>query len=199
MAVRIHIAWKIAALAGALAFLILVWPTAYRYDRIAVGAESLPVRINRLTGSTEILRVEGWRPVPRYGNQESLPASALTKLRIEQGEWSSHELSFQLYNGSGYSISSIVVEVQLYPAPPENPKSGFDPRKYGAKIVGGAACEKPYAPIGVKLDLERSYRFSADVQPKSFSDHSFRTDLGVEVGDDAVACSISYARGREMR
>ena len=35
----------------------LVWPTPYRYDHMAIGPVSYPVRINRLTGETQVLQV----------------------------------------------------------------------------------------------------------------------------------------------
>jgi len=197
MAVRFHFAWKIAALAGIMAFLVLVWPTAYRYDRIAVGAESLPVRINRLTGSTEILRMEGWRPVPRYGKEESLPASALGKLRIEQGEWFSQRLKFQLYNGSEFSVNRIILKVQVYPTPPEK---GFDPTTLGVHQAGGPACEAVSPPQGVKPYNVRLYNLGTDAPPRSLALQPFDADLGMGLPDHtAVSCQIVSAMGSTIR
>jgi hypothetical protein len=43
---------------------ILFWPTFYRYDKIEDKIEGkMPVRINRITGYTEILYTNGWKPV----------------------------------------------------------------------------------------------------------------------------------------
>lgn len=43
-----------------LSFILLVWPTPYRYDHIAYIGSRLPVRINRITGVAEVLRMSGW-------------------------------------------------------------------------------------------------------------------------------------------
>jgi hypothetical protein len=197
MAVRIHVAWKIAALSGALAFLVLVWPTAYRYNRITLGPESLPVRINRLTGGTEILRVEGWRPVPRYGKEKSLPTSALSKLRIEQGEWSIQRLKFQLYSGSEFSVDRIIVKVQVYPAPPEK---GFDPTTIGAQRDGGPACRALSPPQGMKPYTVRLYNLDTDSPPQSLAPQPFDADLGMGLPDHtAISCQIVSARGSRIR
>jgi hypothetical protein len=50
-----------ALVVATLAFLAFVWPTLYRYDRMAVEGNNLPVRINRFTGATEFLLPSGWR------------------------------------------------------------------------------------------------------------------------------------------
>lgn len=63
------LAWfGIAALA---ALSVVLWLTRYRYDHI--GTAQIPVRINRFTGTTEILSYQGWRvakpadPFAAYG------------------------------------------------------------------------------------------------------------------------------------
>jgi hypothetical protein len=38
---------------------IFVWPTRYRYDHIKQGSNTVPVRIDRFTGKTEALYLEG--------------------------------------------------------------------------------------------------------------------------------------------
>jgi len=56
--------WAWAALAlAALLCAAFVWPTPYRYDHFTAGGTSLPVRIHRITGRAEILRLNGWEPL----------------------------------------------------------------------------------------------------------------------------------------
>ena len=51
-------------LAAALAWLVLVWPTLYRYDHISLEQDTYPVRIHRLTGEAQMLTPdEGWVPM----------------------------------------------------------------------------------------------------------------------------------------
>ena len=47
----------------ALAFLVLLWPTRWRYDHITVDKDTYLVRVDRLTGHADILVPEvGWTP-----------------------------------------------------------------------------------------------------------------------------------------
>ena len=47
----------------ALAFLLFVWPSRWRYDHITVDKETYVIRIDRLTGHADILVPEiGWTP-----------------------------------------------------------------------------------------------------------------------------------------
>lgn len=56
--------WKRAtpfiAIVLVLLLLVFVWPTMYRYDKMD---QKWPVRINRVTGKTEILYSDGWQDV----------------------------------------------------------------------------------------------------------------------------------------
>ena len=65
----------------ALLFVLLVWPTLYRYDHIAYTGSSLPVRIHRITGVAEVLRMSGWGPMkettePTYYLPQQAPMSS---------------------------------------------------------------------------------------------------------------------------
>lgn len=41
-------------------FMLVVWPTPYRYDHISLGPKTYPVRVNRFTGTVEKLGFNGW-------------------------------------------------------------------------------------------------------------------------------------------
>jgi hypothetical protein len=51
---------RILAIGAILLFLAFVWPTMYRYEH--VEGEAL-IRINRFTGSAELLGLAGWTPL----------------------------------------------------------------------------------------------------------------------------------------
>lgn len=46
------------------AFVMLVWPTRWRYDRITIEGDVVIVRLDRLTGEADMLLPDdGWVPV----------------------------------------------------------------------------------------------------------------------------------------
>lgn len=57
---------RVLLLGLALGFAYFVWPTPWRYDRIrsAQGYEA-PIRVNRFTGTTQLLSPAGWQERPR--------------------------------------------------------------------------------------------------------------------------------------
>ena len=58
----------------ALALAVFVWPTRWRYDHITVESDRYLVRIERLTGRTEILVPElGWTPAEQPWDENAAP------------------------------------------------------------------------------------------------------------------------------
>lgn len=58
----------------ALAFAVFVWPSRWRYDHITVQQDRYLVRIERLTGRTEILVPElGWTPAEMPWDENAPP------------------------------------------------------------------------------------------------------------------------------
>jgi len=46
-----------------MAFALFVWPSRWRYDRMTVGDDTYPVRIDRFNGHADILLPgDGWTP-----------------------------------------------------------------------------------------------------------------------------------------
>lgn len=71
------------ALAGLFVFLfgVYIWPTCFMYTHTKIGSSSFPVRINRLSGETEILvALQGWKVMQ---TEEQKRAEALAKSRFE--------------------------------------------------------------------------------------------------------------------
>ncbi|MCL5773134.1 MAG: hypothetical protein M1536_01980 [Firmicutes bacterium] len=111
-----------------LLFIIFVWPTRYRYDRL----QSWPVRIDRITGKTEILYEDGWKNagsagegdkitpemLEGFGEQqaaptpqdEELPRSEIFKL-AGQSQIIDNSLRCNIYNGSDWMVNEVTVEI----------------------------------------------------------------------------------------
>ena len=69
----------------ALAFILWVWPTRFRYDHLSTEGNTYPVRIDRLSGDADMLVPdEGWVPVEgTEGNgNEAAPTRARHPLRL---------------------------------------------------------------------------------------------------------------------
>lgn len=88
----------------------LVWPTAYQYDHINLRGTVMPVRIHRLTGTTEVLYASGWRELSGPQSENPLPAAELAKLNIN-GNFSFGTAYLSCYNGSTWSVSEITATV----------------------------------------------------------------------------------------
>ena len=55
---------RLVLLALALAFVVYVWPTRFKYDHLSTEGNTYPVRIDRINGNSDMLVPdEGWIPV----------------------------------------------------------------------------------------------------------------------------------------
>lgn len=60
-------------------FALYVWPTRFRYDHMTVDGDIVPVRMDRITGRTDMLLPDhGWVPVeaPPDSLGDATPAGA---------------------------------------------------------------------------------------------------------------------------
>jgi hypothetical protein len=87
---------------------ILFWPTFYRYDKLG----RLPVRINRITGYTEILSPSGWSPAQEK-NLQPIPKDEIAKIEIRGFFDGKGSYEFTVYNGSAWTIKRIRLFVGL--------------------------------------------------------------------------------------
>ncbi len=86
---------------------ILFWPTFYRYDKIE---GKLPVRVNRITGYTEILYPNRrWEPVK---NVQPIPHNERNKVKV-LGYFNSHDRIYkgEIYNGTSYTLKKIWLSI----------------------------------------------------------------------------------------
>lgn len=97
---------------------ILFWPTLYRYDKFN---QRFPVRINRLTGYTEVLTWEGWSPMKQKSEKAELiriPDLELDKLEAKasiapRDILDEVYLSGDIYNGSSWIIRKLKIRVRV--------------------------------------------------------------------------------------
>ena len=93
-----------ALLVAVTLFGTFVWPTRYRYDKMNVQANAVvPVRIDRITGKTEILYPSGWQLAAAASDPDTeLPPAELEKMSVGQGKFigssGSSLFEFELYN-----------------------------------------------------------------------------------------------------
>lgn len=88
---------------------ILFWPTLYRYDKIKYGESTLPVRLNRITGNTEILRLDGWRAVSLVIKR--MPIQENNKITIKGDFDGKGNYECVVYNGSNWTITTIKLSI----------------------------------------------------------------------------------------
>lgn len=100
------------------AFALTVWPTRYRYDHVTLKGSVLPVRMDRLTGHTEILRgMSGWSKVSEGHapsetaelKTEVLPPEERAKVTGNAGMADGTLFQGKLYNGSTYDLFEVVM------------------------------------------------------------------------------------------
>ena len=93
---------------------ILFWPTLYRYDKITIKRNTLPLRINRLTGYTECFLGSKWEPRNEQKNKIKsiqIPFEESFKITgnasLDRGTFSG-----KIYNGSDWNITKIKFRVK---------------------------------------------------------------------------------------
>ena len=102
----------------AMVFAATVWPTRYRYDHVNLEGTVLPVRTNRFSGRTEVLRgMRGWTTVREGDAQgeadgrqiEVLAPDEKAKVTGNAGLAWGTLFQGKLYNGSTYDLREIVI------------------------------------------------------------------------------------------
>lgn len=95
------------------AFLLFVWPTIYRYDRVGM----FEVRTNRLTSTLALRTPGGWTTPPEPRSvRESPSAQELRAATLKQFSWGSNGLMIgQVVNtGTEPVRGKIAVHIEVY-------------------------------------------------------------------------------------
>lgn len=113
------------SVAGILLFIVTVWPTIYRYDHVNLKGTVLPVRINRVSGKTEILQgMRGWIQVAENERDNattnhkqlqpqivSFPPEELVKVTGNAGLFLGALFEGKLYNGSNWHARELILTI----------------------------------------------------------------------------------------
>jgi len=98
---------------------IFLWTERFEYDHMNLpNGESYPVRINRLTGNSQVLYRGVWKPAAEVKSVppliENLSQDQLRRL-TGKGEIGSMEGVFNLtlYNGSDFALREITIEITV--------------------------------------------------------------------------------------
>lgn len=119
---------------------VLFWPTLYRYDKIG---GKLPVRINRLSGYTEILYDSGWERTVSDKEIYAIPKEEIAKIKTI-GDFKEGCYKFNIYNGSDWTIKRIKISIVL--------KDGND-KKLWERIYETMANIRPFSTGSCSLEL----------------------------------------------
>jgi hypothetical protein len=147
---------------------IFVWPTAYKYDHMKIGTNNLLVRIDRLTGKTEILYPSGWR-ASAGGNGTTavnqvlaLPSEQASKIDGQASITSYGWLEVNAYNGSNWRVSEITALVTVFDARGSQMLSRqyrLTPQYSGSYGLDPLSSEKFLASLGFRLDQGQTWTF----------------------------------------
>lgn len=105
----------LVVLAALLLLGVFVWPTRYRYDHINLHGKVRPVRVDRLTGTPEMLSETGWHKMS--ASAAILPADALAKIDVQiktaPSFLDTQSISCEMYNGSDWTVQNVDVEITV--------------------------------------------------------------------------------------
>jgi len=90
---------------------VLFWPTLYRYDKIG---NSIPFRINRLTGYTEYFVDGKWNPEEGHEKfiSQTLPIDARVEVTGNASfDYPHGSFSGKIYNGSEWTITKFTLRI----------------------------------------------------------------------------------------
>lgn len=93
-------------------FLVVFWPTLYRYETLTVDGNIIPVRSNRLTGKTEIFALTKW--VSETEDKKPIELSQANLMKITgNADLKNGYLEGSLYNGSNFELTSLEITIEL--------------------------------------------------------------------------------------
>jgi hypothetical protein len=158
------------AFAVAAALAVLVWSTAWRYDRLTVNGNTFPIRVNRFNGQTEILRgMSGWVQVDSESDTShsptappaappALPPVELGKLDGRLSVTNYGWIEADVYNGTARSLGEVRVRLVISNA---NGGEALN-REYSMSSSTGEplSSSKFIANCGCRLEKGQSYAWS---------------------------------------
>ncbi len=88
------------------------WPTIFRYEKMKIGGDEFPIRINRITGEAQVWALNKWAAQTSPNEPETLSEAERSKIT---GNGSLEYGFFQgkIYNGSDFDVTSLEIRVNL--------------------------------------------------------------------------------------
>jgi hypothetical protein len=158
---------------------VLFWPTLYRYDKI--GGKS-PVRINRLTGHTEILYASGWEREISDKELQAIPKEEIGKIEIMGAFDGEGNYKFNVYNGSEWNIKRIKLSISLEIEDGKGKKDKQRIYETTANILpfstGSCSINLIYAPSNKKAGGYTLQELEAELARRGFSEVRIEEALG---------------------
>lgn len=177
-----------------LLFAYAVWPTPYTYLVMEMEGHRFPVRVNRLTHTTEVFWSDGgWETVGREGH--SLPAEAVDKIEFGKAQIDARDfVHIEVYNGSEYTIGSILIRIKV-----EQRERNVIHRESLPETAGGPiAIERESLPArrGEPLAIVkiRQYALTGIIPPYGSKTLEARTDIELDI-DQSCCWSVVDVKG----
>jgi hypothetical protein len=163
-----------------IAFLLFVWPTAYRYDRIVWSdGSSFPVRTNRFTGTAEwLLPGAGWEVMTR-AESESQSLEVKTK---------------ELKSLSGFDLRAIDLSKLRWESTGLIEGPVYNPTNYRIREL--ALCVEVYNKKDKRKLLAREYRDTAYISPRTVGDIIFNAGIEWKPGQEWTI-KLTEAKGTQ--
>lgn len=104
---------------------MFVWPTRWRYETLrGTHGEALPVRIDRFTGSAEVLTISGWNRAepheskpyvpPPEPKPQDLPQAELDKITGRGGlSYGGGLWDGRIYNGTDWKLTELTIRISI--------------------------------------------------------------------------------------
>jgi hypothetical protein len=112
-----------------LIFAAVFWPGIYRYDRFGSVDDGLPMRVNRLTGHTQLFTGSEWIALgDRSAAEQVVTRSELSpeEIALLSGTASfqyGNSVRVELYNGTDAIVRSVEFNISAQPLDDSNPLS----------------------------------------------------------------------------
>lgn len=109
-------------------FAAAVWPTLYRYEKLTSSGHTYLVRVNRMTGFTEML--QGTRWVPEEGSRRPVATQPLPEAELKKISGNAQidkiweTFKGRIYNGSEWTVSELTVTVTALKLGPPGKEGG---------------------------------------------------------------------------
>ena len=139
----------------------------YRYDRVERDGSSLPVRMNRITGHTEVFDGEKWwtgKKRQRSVVDEQLPLGDRGKT-VGRAELKEGYFRGEIYNGSHWTVTRLDIEITVIRDPLEE--------YLETDLVPSVSADTSRLTDGEGTEFRRIYRHSLYLEPLSASSFSF--------------------------